>query len=216
MTLQGISPITPGSGVQALGQAMRQQAPQLAVLPIDWAKLLAQFPAGGGPPLLSEMSHAAHRYEGDEQTASVRSELLRRLEGAVPYNRRRVLADYLYDQAKRVLALDPAFSLDPRQPLNELGLDSLMAIEMRSRLSSAVGQTLPATILFDYPTIEGLADYLAREVLCLPLEDAREDGEASAKEAGPSDVPPLPEGEVEALLAAELAAVQSLLSGGAS
>lgn len=219
MILQGMRAITPGSGVQALGQAMHQQAPQLAILPIDWAKFLALFHDGGIPPLLSEMSRGTHRYQGHEQAAPDHSELLRRLEEAVPYNRRRILVAYLYDQAKRVLALDPACPLDPRQPLNELGLDSLMAIEMRGRLSNAVGRTLPATILFDYPTIEGLAEYLAGEVLHLPLEDTREDGgETGEKDVRPTDVLQLqlPEDEVEALLAEELAAVQSLLSRGES
>src|SRR4029079_1569202 len=53
---------------------------------------------------------------------------------------------------------------NPRQPLQELGLDSLMAVELRNALSEVLGQTLPATLMFDYPTVEVLSGYLSRHV----------------------------------------------------
>jgi hypothetical protein len=86
-----------------------------------------------------------------------------------------------------------------------------MAIEMRSRLSHAVGQTLPATVLFDYPTVEALTGYLAEEVLGLP-GGQHEPAEPEPAEPG-SGATELTPDEVEAFLAEELAAVQTLLSG---
>ncbi len=57
--------------------------------------------------------------------------------------------------------------LPNNKPLNELGLDSLMAIELCNGLGNALGRTLPATLLYDYPTVEVLARYLSRSVLGL-------------------------------------------------
>jgi acyl carrier protein len=163
---------------------------------------------------------------GDAGTADVNPaalELLRRLDAASPGNRRQVLAAYLDEQARLALRLDPQIPLDPRRPLSELGLDSLMATELCSRLSSAAGQELPATVLFDYPTIEGLAGYLASEVLNLTPGGATNDHDPAADNASSApgegardsraaDIAQLSDEEVEAVLAEELAVVQALLS----
>ena len=60
-----------------------------------------------------------------------------------------------------------------RQPLNELGLDSLMAVELRNVLGRRVGRTLPATLLFDYPTIEALSDISAERLLGMAVRRFR-------------------------------------------
>lgn len=228
MTGQGMAAITPEEGVTALEHAMRQQAAQLAVVPIDWPAFLAGFPAGRIPVLLAEMGRETRRRPGDERPTSGRSDLLRRLKDSGSQNRRRVLSDYLIEQARAALGLDEQATIDPRRPLNELGLDSLMAIEMRSKLGGAVGRPLPATILFDYPTIEGLVEYLADEVLDLPREQARKHRGSShtpadrpARGSGePEAQAPAParssDDEVAAELADELAAVAGLLTGGPS
>lgn len=61
----------------------------------------------------------------------------------------------------RVLGHRDAAGLDPRAGLAELGLDSLLALELRNRLQAATGIELPATLAFDHPSLERLASYLA-------------------------------------------------------
>jgi acyl carrier protein len=93
-----------------------------------------------------------------------------------PESRRRpMLAAFVRERALRALGIDPSKPLDPRTPLGDLGLDSLLAVELRNTLGSALGHSLPATLLFDYPSIETLTEYLLTEVLALgptPQEEA--------------------------------------------
>ena len=66
-----------------------------------------------------------------------------------------------------MLGLDAGEQIDLQKPLNEMGLDSLMAVELRNLLSTGLGaeRILPASLVFDYPTIETIAGYLARLLL---------------------------------------------------
>jgi aryl carrier-like protein len=88
--------------------------------------------------------------------------------------------------------------VDERTPLKDAGLDSLMAVELRNALTRSVGRSLPATLLFDYPTLDALAQYLFR-VLDLQAPPA-----PVAKPAA-SGLASMTEDEAEALLLAELA-----------
>ena len=80
-----------------------------------------------------------------------------RLANATPRRRAGILVDFVREQSARVLAL-PVDEVGDRTPLSEMGLDSLMAVELRNLLGTALGgRTLPATLVFDHPTVEAIA-----------------------------------------------------------
>ncbi|HEV3076161.1 MAG TPA: acyl carrier protein, partial [Thermoanaerobaculia bacterium] len=76
------------------------------------------------------------------------------------------------------------FSLDPAQPFHELGLDSLLAVELRNALGSALGATLPVTLVFDHPSVQRLAEFLAGEIFVLPPEAPAAPAPGAAAAAG--------------------------------
>jgi acyl carrier protein len=130
--------------------------------------------------------------------------------------RRKLLLKSVREQAIRVLGMTTAYTFDLRQPLNELGLDSLMAVELCNMLSITLGQALPTTLLFNYPTLEALVDYLATEVLSLEdmaqlLTKAREDGPVPGEltETGVE----FAADDIDALLNEELNAIDELMEG---
>ena len=92
--------------------------------------------------------------------------------------------------------------------MQELGLDSLMAVELRNALGAAVGRSLPATLLFDYPTVDRLVDHLSAEVLALERSGPRSrrgDAAAAAPRAAESEaLDELSVDEMAALLAKRL------------
>jgi acyl transferase domain-containing protein/NADPH:quinone reductase-like Zn-dependent oxidoreductase/SAM-dependent methyltransferase/acyl carrier protein len=113
--------------------------------------------------------------------------------------RRGVLARRVRDRVRSVLGMDADTDLDPERPLGELGLDSLLAVELKNVLGADVDMRLPATLLFDYPTLAALTDHLLD--LLSPTEDpGRADrSSAVAEGADASEAVGDPLGAVESL-----------------
>lgn len=70
---------------------------------------------------------------------------------------------FLISELARRIEIDPAL-IDPSQPLERYGLDSLNALRMARELEDRIGRRLPTTVLWDYPSIDGLAGYLVNEL----------------------------------------------------
>ncbi len=81
------------------------------------------------------------------------------------------------------MGLASAHTLDPTVGFFQFGMDSLMSVTLQRSLSESLGEVLPASVVFDYPTIEALTDYLA-SVLPEIIETAGHDDEVAAGEGG--------------------------------
>jgi acyl carrier protein len=139
------------------------------VAPVDWPVFLSRLPGGRPPSLLRDVARRAHAAAAAATPTRPTRDLRADLEAAVPAKRHALLRDHIADRTRRVLGLDPGHTVDALRPLKELGIDSLMAVELRNVLKSDLGLDggLPATLVFDYPTVDGIAHFLARDVLGL-------------------------------------------------
>jgi hybrid polyketide synthase/nonribosomal peptide synthetase FtdB len=148
--------ISPAAGLALLGQVLRERPVQIAVLPIEWDAWASAYPAAVTPfygLLLRDETGAA---TGDGGTALLgRGGVL-----ALPVEERapRVEA-YLTQQMSSVLRV-PEAQLPLDQPVNALGLDSLMAIEVKNRIERDLGVTMPVVALLGGATIAQLAAQL--------------------------------------------------------
>ena len=131
----------------------------------------------------------------------------------VPGMRRFTISAFVAEQARKVLGLSAGDVISARQPFQESGLDSLMAVELRNAIGAAVGRPQPATLLFDHPTTDALVDHLvallesARSVPAEPTAPAAAPGSPPnpTTEAGDTrSLYELTDDEAEALLLAEL------------
>jgi hypothetical protein len=110
-----------------------------------------------------------------------------------------MLSDFIALAVARVLGRQGE-TINPHQPLNEMGLDSLLAIELRNRLGTVLGivRGLPATLVFDCPTVEALARHIDG---CLrPATEEAAAPEAAGKSHGAiADIDEMSDEEVEAM-----------------
>ncbi|MGZ4740502.1 MAG: SDR family NAD(P)-dependent oxidoreductase, partial [Ilumatobacteraceae bacterium] len=130
-------------------------------------------------------------------------DLLRTWADTVPAMRRSVVTAFVSAQARKVLGLAAHVAIATRQPFQELGLDSLMAVELRNAVGRAVGRPQPATLLFDHPTTESLVDHLLTIVPDHPASPLAPT-DSTADTAANADLVDLSDDEAEAVLLAEL------------
>jgi hypothetical protein len=189
LSARGFRPFSPAQGIAALEQVLRDGAVQRMVVDVDWGVYVK--PVEAVPPLLSEI---------ERSQATGESDILTTLRQAFPAQRRALLSDYVRQQVAKVMGLTATQRLDPYRPLHEMGLDSLMSVEMRNALASGLHCPLPTTLLFDYPTIEALSAYLAGVVLA----EAASIETPQAEPPGARMLEDLSEAELVSLLAKEI------------
>jgi len=204
---QGVFEISPREGIAALERLLKDGSVQAAVLKVDWRKYCGD--SRPRPALLrnivlakqgaAEKSVVAHH-------GSFRSELA----GAPESQRRSLLSRHVRARALAVLGLDGARVIDERQPLQEMGLDSLMAVELRNTLAAQFEVSLPSTLAIDHPSVEALSAFIFDKLFgTQTAAKTRTADDAAAIETGRratavAEVAQLSEEEAELLLLREL------------
>ncbi len=143
LAILGITSMAPEQALEVLQRLLGQGAIQVVAVPVDWQQYRESYPAGSEPPLLSQLAieEAEVRQQTDrpgEKSGLTSAALL----AAEPGERHELLQSYLSAQVARVLGLAAA-KLDLQQPLSNLGLDSLMAVELRNRIAIDLGVKVP-------------------------------------------------------------------------
>jgi acyl transferase domain-containing protein/acyl carrier protein len=161
MALRGIGEIAPEIGIEVLAQLLKANSgstPQVGVIPINWANF----------PYTYKQNPFFQRFQGNSEgeitTAPPRSQpktTAASLRDRIPKtNLTAYLVQYLQTEFAQVLGLKQQLP-EPNLGFFDMGMDSLMTVELQNRLESEIGQKIATSVFFEYPTINTLADYLA-------------------------------------------------------
>ncbi len=172
LALQGITPLTIAEAHQALEKLLVSQAVQATVLDVDWRRMRMGL-GGDAPPLLDEVAPMVARQRSGD------SALIGKLKTLQGPARKRLLVDTIQSELQQILSAAQPPDLDT--PLTEMGLDSLMAVEFSTRLQQQLGDdfAIAPTLLYDYPTVNAISDYL--------LELASDDAAPEAAATTPTE-----------------------------
>ena len=192
----GLRPMASSAALDLLGAALGDDAVQPVIAAIDWTVLKPLYEARRRRPFLASV--------GSPATAAARTpggDLHRRLQAAAPGARRDLVLQWVREAIAAVLRL-PLAEVDAERGLFDMGLDSLMALDLRGRLEAGVGRSLPSTLAFNYPTALALAAFLDADDVTPVAPAPSAPVLASTTSADTDD---LSEDELAALLARKLA-----------
>jgi acyl transferase domain-containing protein/acyl carrier protein len=181
----GLETMAPEDALEALRLALTLPDEQVAIAAIRWPRYLEQRQSRTSGSFYasfvgdSERRETASRFNGRSESGEVRHgkpeanspkrstiEEINRLPAAA---RGEAITRTIAVAVREILQLRADEAIDPDLPLGELGMDSLLAIELRNVLSGKFSQQFPATVLFDYPTLRALAAYVEKESSVLNL-----------------------------------------------
>jgi acyl carrier protein len=178
----GVHLLPPDGALEALGQLLRRGAAgAVGVLDLAWPRLAAQASprqAALLEPLVARANaRAAAGYgsvsgsggsasgAGGAGAAAEPPAYLKVLADTPPLERQAVLVGFVQQQLAKVMGLGDPQQIDPGEPLFNMGLDSLMALELTVLLEKNLGVRLTESLVFEHPTVDDLVRYFLRDVL---------------------------------------------------
>jgi myxalamid-type polyketide synthase MxaE and MxaD len=189
LALLGISSIAPKQALEMLGRLLGRSTTQVVAVPVNWKQYREFYPAGSASPLLSELAREEAEVLRPAGRTSERRDALLATE---PADRRQLLQAYLSEQVARVLGLSPS-KLDMHQSLNNLGLDSLMAVELKNRIA--------VDLKVNVPVVKFLQGFSVDEAVTQVLDQLAADAANPTPPPAPAVAQPVEQRNAERLLA---------------
>ncbi len=204
MTEQGFHFLSSASAFSSLEKVVARDVGHAAILTCDWRRYADRHPLIADGGFLPVAGAAARTGAGSSRGWGAE------LASLPEESRKARLTELLRETVARLVGGKEAGELEIDEPLMSLGLDSLMAVRLRNRLSEALDRPLPAGLSFNYPTIRALAEHLSGR-LAPATEVAQVAGNEAASEAAALD--DLSTDELAALLDREAEALDRTWSG---
>ncbi|MFI1675450.1 type I polyketide synthase, partial [Streptomyces sp. NPDC020598] len=174
---RGLRVMDPGRALVGLGSVLEGDGGSVVVADVEWERFVPAFTSRRPSPLLTTLPRLTGQGDVEEHaTEDARAVLTARLAQRPEKERLRALRDLVRRRAGLVLGRTEGSALDLDRPFNDMGFDSLTAVELRNQLHAETGLRLPSTLVFDHPSPRHLADYLHDELFGRPDQRDTEPG----------------------------------------
>ncbi|WP_199579522.1 type I polyketide synthase, partial [Streptomyces sp. CRB46] len=180
----GLEFMDPRLALTALRQVLDGDEGALAVADVDWDRYHPVFTSSRPTDLFAEVPEVRRITEESTARAAEGGEFTARLRGLPAGEQDRLLLDLVRSEAATVLGHASPEVLSERRAFRDVGFDSLTAVDLRNRLATVTGLTLPSTLVFDYPDPLTLVGHL-RELIGGPATET----DAPVRAAGATDEP---------------------------
>lgn len=213
LSQMGITTLSPALALKSLTPLLAQASPQMTVVDVDWRRFKPIYELRRPAPLLQQLSDGIAG--GSSMPVESAPAVLRETLEALPMEERRgQLLSELQQAVAQVLGLGADRVPDPHCGFFDMGMDSLMALDLKGRLEQSLGVSLPGTLVFECPTISHLADYLADDVLAwsaMAPDGLEVPEEAAAIATDAANAVEVAAVDLDDSIAAELAELERLL-----
>ena len=198
--LKGMGVISPIQVLESLELLMSSSNVEVGVVPIKWSAWQDR---------VAQWLFLSNWHENTQASESFQWLFWQQFKAAVPSERREILVAHVSRQVAEVLGLKSSQQVDLKQGFFDLGMDSLMAVELRNRLQKSLECDLPSTLTFKYPDLAALIDYLTTEVFANYFSVTLEEKENKVQEeTSPSSrFQEMSEDEIASLLAKKIEAL---------
>ncbi|NEP07958.1 MAG: short-chain dehydrogenase, partial [Okeania sp. SIO4D6] len=215
----GIGEIAPKEGMYSLDLLLGNQSArsQVGVIAVDWSVLAEHWSGITKSSLLQELLQKEKLADNDTLQQKVKVEILAKLETALEEERQEILTEHIRGEVVQVLGLSSSQLPEMNLGFMEMGMDSLMAVELKNRLQNQLGTNLPETIAMEYPTIAKLSSHIEELMEWKTTENEESSNGHNQADVSEIDANVLPvledisEEDFEALAAQQLEKIQNML-----
>nr|WP_107439673.1 type I polyketide synthase [Streptomyces phaeoluteigriseus] len=179
---QGVQPMSSQEGLALFDAAIAREEPVLVPARLNLAALGAPSAGQAGSPLLRGLTGTPAAPGGPGTREVTEAGFARQVRSLPRADAEAVLLDAVRAQTAIVLGHPDTGQVGPAVAFKDLGIDSLMALELRNKLAEVTGLKLPATLAFDYPNPSALAEFLNAGITPDSGTDAQSPAERLAKE----------------------------------
>ena len=157
--ISGLQTIDPQSGIRALEIAMKTDSAQIGILPINWNKFAEKYNIS----FVNELLKTERSIENTDIQIDSENDLISRLKLSDEANQFEILIDYFRTLISKIMGLEPD-DMEVEIPLNMIGLDSLMAIELKNKVNIDLGVDLNLVRYMEETNIIQLANELKEQL----------------------------------------------------